>query len=352
MAHKPAICTMSLGRCFAGHSLAHKLDMASKYGFQAVEVFFEDLVDLTLNMDGGSTAANRLAAARVVRDLCDARNLDIICLQPLMHQGGLLDRDRHRRQLEEVHLCMQLADVLGTDLIVLPSSFLPPDVVTADTASFARDMMEVAELGLRRTPVIRFAHEALCWGTRIDTWQGSWDVVQRVNRPNFGICLDTFNMAGRVYADPASATGRTPSPDHAIRSSLQELARTVDVNKIFLVQVADAERLPKPLDASHPLHNAELPPRMTWSRNCRLFYGEQDRGAYLPVRDILSTVVAELGYEGWLSFEVFSRDLADTDSRVPEAMAKRAAVSWEKMVDQVPLRAAESPKQAQPSSML
>jgi hypothetical protein len=33
---------------------------------------------------------------------------------------------------------------------------------------------------------------ALAWGTYINTWEDSWDVIKRANRPNIGICLDTF----------------------------------------------------------------------------------------------------------------------------------------------------------------
>lgn len=85
MAVKRAICTMSLGRCFAGHSLAHKLDMARQYGFTGIELFYEDLVDLTRDMPGGDTEANQLSAAASIRKLCANRQLDIICLQPFMH---------------------------------------------------------------------------------------------------------------------------------------------------------------------------------------------------------------------------------------------------------------------------
>ncbi|KAL6862527.1 hypothetical protein ACO1O0_002761 [Amphichorda felina] len=339
MVHKPSICTMSLGRCFAGHSLAHKLDMAKKYGFQGVEVFSEDLVDLTLSMPGGSSPANQLSAARTVRQLCETRGLDIICLQPLMHYGGLKDRDAHRQQLRDAQLYMQLAQALGTDHVCLPSSFLPADLVTDDVALIVRDMAQLADLGLQQSPVVRFSFEALCWGTRVNTWEASWDVVRAVDRPNFGICFDTFNLAGRLYADPASPTGcRTPDPEQAIMASLKRLVSTVDPSKIFLVQVADAERLSRPLDENHRFHSAGQPARMSWSRNCRLFYGEAQHGAYLPVQAILATLVQGLGYDGWLSFEVFNRRLADADAGVPEKMARRAAVAWEKMVREVPLR--------------
>lgn len=343
---------MSLGRCFAGHSLAHKLDMARKYGFQGIEVFYEDLVDLTHSMPGGSTPENQLSAARTIRDLCEAKGLEIICLQPFTHFGGLVDRNEQQEQFDAIHLWMQLAHTLGTDLILLPSSFLAPEKVTNDFNTIVEDCIEVAEMGLHETPVIRFAYEALCWGTRIDLWEQSWELVQRVNRPNFGLCFDTFNLAGRIFADPAMSTGRIANCEQSVVSSIKNIVSTVDVNKVFLLQVADAEKLSSPLDQQHPFYNPEFPTRMSWSRNCRLFYGETSYGAYLPVKAVLIAIVRGLGFQGWLSFEVFNRMLAETDNGVPEEMARRAAISWEKMVRDVSLQVEEPASQGRVSAML
>lgn len=332
---------MSLGRCFAGHSLPQKLDMAQKYNFQGIEVFYEDLLDLSHTMPGGSTPANQLSAARDIRDLCSARGLEIVALQPFMHYGGLIDRAEHVRKISEAHFWMGLAHNLGTDLVLLPSSFLAPDLVSENLDLLVEDMTEIAEIGLSQTPVIRFAYEALCWGTRVDTWEASWEVVRRVSRVNYGVCFDTFNIAGRIFADPSSPTGCIPNSEQAVLSFIENAVSTVDVSKVFLLQVADAERLPAPLDSSHPFYNSEQPCRMSWSRNCRLFYGEAQHGGYLPCKAILAALVKGLGFEGWLSFEVFSRMLAEEREGIPEEMARRAAVSWEKMVRDVGLKVEE-----------
>lgn len=69
---------------------------------------------------------------------------------------------------------------------------------------------------------------------------------------------------------------------------------------------------------------------MTWSRNGRLFAFED--GGYLPVLDITKAFVHDLGYEGWVSLELFSRSMAECGERVPEERAKRGQVSWEKLV--------------------
>lgn len=327
---------MSLGRSFAGHSLPHKLKTASSHGFLGIELFYEDLVDLAAGMPGGGTSVNQLAAAEHIRRLCASLGLNIVCLQPFMHYGGLKDREVHHQRLSEIEVWTKLAHALGTDLICFPSSFLPEEQVTDDFRLIVRDFTQAAEIGLSKTPVVRFCFEALCWGTRVDTWQGSWEIVQRVNRPNFGLCLDTFNVAGRIYADPGAASGRLDNCEAAVQRCVRELS-AVDAAKVFLLQIADGERLSAPLDEAHPFYSSDQPSRMSWSRNSRLFYGESDYGGYLPIRPIMSAIVHGLGYSGWCSFEVFNRCLASKDVGVPAKMARRARISWEKLQKDVRL---------------
>jgi 4-hydroxyphenylpyruvate dioxygenase len=111
---------MSLGRCYAGHSVERKLSMAAKHGLQGIELFYEDLADLATPQ----TPSNLLSAAAYVRSLCKSLGLEIICLQPFMHYEGLFDRSKHAERIEEMHLWIQLAKVLDTDLIQVPSTFL------------------------------------------------------------------------------------------------------------------------------------------------------------------------------------------------------------------------------------
>jgi 4-hydroxyphenylpyruvate dioxygenase len=332
---------MSLGRCFAGHSLPHKLDMAAKYGFQGIEVFYEDLVDLAKSLPGGDTHSNQVTAARTIHDLCAARSLEIICLQPFMHFGGLIDRAEQAKQFEELRRWFDLVHALQTDLILFPSSFLPEDKLADGFDTLVSDFTVAAEMGLQQTPVVKFAYEALCWGTKINTWEVSWDIVQRVDRENFGLCLDSYNILGKIYADPTTDSRKTSDCEQATLDSIKRLQSDVDVSKVFLLQVADGEKLSQPLNESHPFYNAEQPARMSWSRNSRLFYGETSYGAYLPCKHLLRTVVQGLGFEGWLSFEVFNRRLTETDKIVPEESAKRAAESFEKMRVDLGLRTSD-----------
>ena len=328
---------MSLGRCYAGHSFTTKLDAAHKYGYQGIELFHEDLADVADSLSSetpsprGPSPSAQIAAARHILRLCRARGIEILCLQPFSHYDGLLDRDEHERRLEQLHFWIQLAHELDTDIIQIPANFLPAEQVTEDLGLIVSDLREVADIGLQSTPPIRFAYESLCWSTRVDTWERCWEVVQRVDRPNFGMCLDTFNILGRIYADPAVSSGRTVDAEEAVRESVARMVEQVDVSKVFYVQVVDAEKLREPLVSGHPFYNPEQPARMSWSRNCRLFYGEKDHGAYLPVNEVAWAFFHGIGFEGWVSLELFNRRMADEGSEVPEELARRGAVSWAKL---------------------
>jgi 4-hydroxyphenylpyruvate dioxygenase len=79
------------------------------------------------------------------------------------------------------------------------------------------------------------------------------------------------------------------------------------------------------------LYHAEQPARMSWSRNCRLFYGESEYGAYLPVKDVIYAIINEIGYDGWVSMELFNRVMGREDHEVVEELATRAATSWQRL---------------------
>ncbi|GAB7362467.1 hypothetical protein MBLNU230_g2789t1 [Neophaeotheca triangularis] len=320
-----AICSHSLGRAWV-HSLESKLDQAALHGLD-IELFYEDLLYFARRLAGindQSTipeADQMIDAARAVRSLCDERGLTVMCLQPFMHYEGLRDRREHGRRVEEMNLWVRMCRILGANVIAIPSTFLQESEASGDMELIVGDLREVADLD----PEIWFAYEALAWGTYVDTWEKSWEIVKAVDRANFGLCLDTFNMAGRVYADPAASDRRNPDGQVDFDSSMRRLTDDVDVDKIVYIQIADAEYLPQPLVEGNEFYEASQPPRMSWSRNCRLFYGEQNRGGYLPVHAILKVLFEEKKYSGWVSSEIFHRDLTDSSPQCPQKLALRAA---------------------------
>ncbi|RYP48694.1 hypothetical protein DL768_005474 [Monosporascus sp. mg162] len=327
-----AITSISLGRGSAGHDFAHKMDVAQLRGFQGIELFYEDLTSIAQQLPGGLTMANELEAAGIVYRTCQSRGLQIICLQPFWHYEGLLDRERHQARIEKLAFWFQIARALGTDMIQIPSNFLPGDQLSSDPNLAIADLRKVADLGLAERPPVRFVYEALAWGTHCDTWERSWEIVRDVDRPNFGLCLDTFNIAARAWADPESTTGRLTDADRRLAESLERMVRTVDVRKLYCVQVVDAERLSTPLVEGHAFYDPAQAASLTWSRNCRLFYGERDRGAYLPVDRIARAIFQGLRFEGWVSMELFNRRMAHPDADVPDELAARGAASWRKLL--------------------
>lgn len=333
--YRPAICSMSLGRAWV-HELPPKLKAAAASGLPGIEIFFEDLLYLASSYPGGATPANQLLAARSMRTMCDTLNLEIMGIGPFNNCEGLLDPAAKAAKLVELDLWFEIARILGTDLIQIPCTFMT-EGVTGDVSIVARDLREIADIGAAQNPPFRFAYENLCWGTFNDTWDKAWNVVKTVDRDNFGMCLDTFNIAGRSWADPSSPTGKLPNADAVFTASMKRMAAEIDLKKVFYVQVVDAERLSRPLDTTHAFHVDGQKPRMSWSRNCRLFICEEDRGGYLPVIECLKAICGSkenggLGYKGWVSMELFNRSLISEDSAVPVEHADRAMESWKRLV--------------------
>lgn len=339
MSCQPAITTVSLGES-GRYSIHQKLFACARHGFKAIELFYDDLEALACSQSTLSqpTRDDLLLAARQIRVCCDLLGIQVLNLQPLRFYEGLVDRHEHHRIVYEViPTWMDIVDILGCNTILIASNFLPPDPITGNSSTtgdirvIVDDLQLLATIGAARSPYVKFAYEALAWGTHINTWEASWDVVQQVNMSNFGLAVDTFNIAAAVYADPAVVGGRNgPHADANMQQSLRRLANIVDVDKIFIVQMADGERLDKVLEPGHPFHVPGQPPRMSWSRNARLFLCEDDRGGYLPVLQVLKTLL-KMGWSGWMAYELFSRTLAGPDPKTPDMHAARASQSWSKL---------------------
>lgn len=344
--HRPAIVSVSLGRAVF-HDIEEKIKQASKHKFEGIEIFYEDLEAHAKHLSGrsGPPTLNELAAAGDhVRRLCESHDLIILSLQPFSFYEGLLDREAHRRRVDELtRTWFPLVKALGVDTIQIPANFLPADQLTDDLDIIVGDLVEVADLGLTQEPEVRFVYENLCWSTHIDTWEKAWAVVRRVDRRNFGLCLDTFNIAGRIWADPSIPNGKRVGADEELSASMKRLVETVDVSKVFYIQVVDAELMDPPLTRDHAWWNSEQPPRLTWSRNARTFLYEHDRGAYLPVERVAETLISGLGYNGFVSLELFSRTLAETAAGVPEQHAIRGIRSWKTMVERLGLNKSAQP---------
>ncbi len=150
------------------------------------------------------------------------------------------------------------------------------------------DLRELADLAAARK--IQVAYEFLAWAT----WQRdlitSWEIVDRADRSNVGLVIDSFH----VFKGG---------------SSLEDLRR-IPIERVSIVHVTDAP------DREMPL--IEL------SRHHRLFPGEGS----LPVRAMVD-VLREKGYDGWYAVEIFNDEYW---KREPKEVAAHAMASMMKLL--------------------
>lgn len=329
------IASMNLGRA-AFHELEPKMAAAAAAGFKGIEAFYEDIkipARRETAANGGEFFDNLLKSAQIFRDLCDKYHLTIFVFQPFKNYDGLLSQQRHDEKIAKLKNWFKIAKILGTDTIQIPSMFhQDPTVATGDHDKIVADLIEVSDLGAKENPPIRFAYEVMAWGAHVDTWQDAWKITKKVNRPNFGMCLDTYQILANVWADVTSESGVRPNADRLLQADIDEFLREVPLDKIYYVQLADAARISPPLSPSHEWYDPKQKYTMTWSRNARLFPFEEDRGGYLPVLKMLEMWIFEWGYRGWVSMELFNRSMADPDPSVPVAHAQRGAASWRKCI--------------------
>lgn len=151
------------------------------------------------------------------------------------------------------------------------------------------------------------------------------------------MCLDTFNIVGRVWANPASKDRTNgPNPDGYLERGLSALVKTVCVKKVWYVQVGGTERLSSPLVKGHEWYVEGQPTRMSWSRNARLFYGEEDLVQHLSVDRAARALLDPVEKKDWdsragLAWSLFTRTIAEVLKTVLDEHGRRGGESWKKL---------------------
>ncbi|KAH8649369.1 xylose isomerase-like protein [Xylariales sp. PMI_506] len=345
-ANELGIATLSLGH-HTKHPLAPRLRAAADAGFTVIDLFDEDWAAyLTENgLDGSDPwepTPAKLDAARELHSLIASLGMRIACTQPLREIEGHLVPDVREAAMQRVAARFPFMRAFDTDLVFMCSNIRPDDGVTC-TANFQTVVRDLRQLGdMARAfsekdggKLIKIGYEPLSWGRR-NTWASAWEVVQAVDRPNVGIILDSFNILAVEYADPYSQNGEGglfhDSEAQALRilmKSLNTLSDTVLPEKIFFVQLADAERVDPRTFA--PPQDPSVPKLLPWSRSHRLFPMEEQLGGYMPVPLVLAAIL-RTGYTGPLSLEVFSHSLHELGDEVPKQLASRGIVGLRKLI--------------------
>ncbi|MFQ0975889.1 sugar phosphate isomerase/epimerase and 4-hydroxyphenylpyruvate domain-containing protein [Vibrio campbellii] len=244
--------------CLSG-TLEQKMHAAAKAGFHAIEIFENDLTQY------------RGSAADVKR-IADSMGLDILVLQPFRDMEGMPEELR-REKYKMMERKMELAHQLGTKRLMMCSNVNPLSTNNLDRC--AEDLYALAELAKRED--MELGYEALAWGRHIADYDDAWNLVKMVDHPNLGVVLDTFHMFAR---------GNT----------LDTLRNDIPVEKIALVQVADAPKMQMDI--------------LQYSRHYRCFPGQGD----FPVIDFVKTL-KDKGYDDYLSHEVFNDEFRSSSPK-------------------------------------
>lgn len=321
MAHKTSIATISLG-WHPSHTLERKIIAAASSGFQGVEIFIADLDSFA-----ESHRLVRLEAAHQIKKLCHKAHLQIVSLASFQNFEG--ERSSLDARLEKAAEWVGLVHALGTDIIQIPSNDSKNAI--GEQAIIIRELQILAELGARQDPPVNFAYEALAWGTHVADWEESLRIVELVDRPNFKLCLDTYHVVARIWADPMLHSGLRPGGPATLRNTIQRFLDTCPSDKILYIQLSDAEKMSPPILPGHPAYQVNKDGPHAWCLYGRLFPLEGEKDAYFPMKEILRAWLRDKQWSGWVSMEVFHRDM-NQESQGPESWARRGQTSWDRVM--------------------
>ncbi|KAH8923834.1 xylose isomerase-like protein [Atractiella rhizophila] len=302
---------ISFATCSIGnnpsHTLPKKLDAISSAGFAAIELSMPDILTFGSQHLGKKVSEKDweelCATAREIKRMTDERGLDILMLQPFANFEGWQEGSEERKDaFERARGWIAIMEACGTDMLQVGSSDSPASKIGMDRNRFVSDLRQLADLLAEKN--FRMCYENWCWSTHAPGWKDVWDIVQKVDRPNVGLCLDTFQTAGGEWGDPTTASGvredvSKEELEERFSTSLQELGRTIPKEKIYLLQISDAYKPKEPFSDS--ADEAGLRPRGRWSHDFRPLPFD---GGYLPVVEVTKAVM-QTGFRGWFSYEVF-----------------------------------------------
>ncbi|MFF2031621.1 bifunctional sugar phosphate isomerase/epimerase/4-hydroxyphenylpyruvate dioxygenase family protein [Arthrobacter sp. NPDC058192] len=254
--------------CLAG-TLREKMQACAVAGFDGIEIFEQDLVTSPLSPED-------------VRKLAADLGLTLDLYQPFRDFDSV-GEDVLGANLRRADAKFRLMSRLGMDTMLLCSN-----VGTAtidDDGLRVEQLARLAELGGEHG--IKVAYEALAWGKYVNDYEHAHRLVEAVDHPNLGTCLDSFHILSRDW-DTAPIEAFNP-------------------DRIFFVQVADAPKLSMDV--------------LSWSRHYRVFPGE----GQFDLAKFMGHVV-RAGYSGPVSLEVFNDVFRQSDVERTAVDAMRSLI--------------------------
>ncbi|MBI2746521.1 MAG: sugar phosphate isomerase/epimerase [Burkholderiales bacterium] len=211
----------------------------------------------------------------------------------------------HEYKVDIAKTMLEMCAELGCDVLLACSSTSAH--ASQDLDHIARDLRKLAMLAVPHG--IRIAYEGLSWGRTINEYTTAWDVVNRADAPNLGVCIDSYHILA----------AKTPL------DAIQDL----DPSKIFLVQLSDFMWRETPT----------FEERMATARTYRVFPRE---GVHTAELIDLVQKLDSLGYAGDYSFEVFNDDFVQMPLPMVAERARKSAL-W--LADDILRRSLPLPNQ-------
>ncbi|GAA1787972.1 sugar phosphate isomerase/epimerase and 4-hydroxyphenylpyruvate domain-containing protein [Pseudarthrobacter sulfonivorans] len=241
--------------CLSG-TLKEKMQACAIAGFDGIEIFEQDLVTSPVTPED-------------VRKMAADLGLTLDLYQPFRDFDSVSE-DLLAANLRRAEAKFKLMARLGMDTILVCSNVA--------TASIDSDDLRAEQLGrlaaLAGDHGVKVAYEALAWGKYVSDYEHAHRLVEAVDHPNLGTCLDSFHILSRNW-DTAPIEAFT-------------------AEKIFFVQVADAPKLSMDV--------------LSWSRHYRVFPGE----GQFELAKFMGHVV-RAGYSGPVSLEIFNDVFRQSD---------------------------------------
>ncbi|KAI0667234.1 xylose isomerase-like protein [Trametes maxima] len=329
----------------SSHTIPIKLRAIANAGFSHVELGFPDLEAYAeqeypgyqrLDESGNGDLDTLLQAAGRLKELAKELGLEILAIHPFSNFEGYEDIEKRAAGFERAGTWFRVLKALDCQLLQVGST--PDPSTSGDYDVIARDLRQLADEAAAQHPPIRIAYEMWAWGAHVNTWEHTWEVCKRVDRPNFGLCLDTFQICARAYADPTSPNGLLQdAPEGSavmqLASSVKALAATVPPEKIFYLQISDGSRKVTPDVLKESAEKQRIAPLYAWSNAWRPVpymdavcprSNKESWGGYLPVLDVCEAVL-QTGWRGPWSYEVFyEEDMSKPGDFIPVKWTKAA----------------------------